>query len=164
MVEARRSVWDLRCNLLENGDLPSALTEIVRSIPAPPETTVEIKVQGTPVRLPGRVEMNLLRIGQEAASNGIKHGQAVHVRIALRYTYEKVILEVRDDGCGLTGEHSRAGHFGMLDMRERAEALGSQLVIESAPGKGTIISVEVDIPQRVTSDAELKTHTHSGRG
>jgi signal transduction histidine kinase len=164
MVEARRSVWDLRCSLLEKGDLPSALREIVRSIPAPPETNVEINVQGTPVRLPGQLEMNLLRIGQEAASNGIKHGQAANVRIALRYTYQKVILEVRDDGCGLTGEHSKAGHFGMLDMRERAEAVGSQLVIESAPGKGTIISVEVDIPQRVTSDAELKTHTHSGRG
>ncbi len=164
MVEARRSVWDLRCSLLENGDLPSALTEVVRSIPAPPETKVEIKVQGTPVRLPGRVEMNLLRIGQEAASNGIKHGRAMNVRIALRYTPEKVILEVRDDGCGLTGEHSKAGHFGMLDMRERAEALGSQLVIESAPGNGTSISVEVAMQAQVTSDAELKTHTHSGRG
>jgi len=164
MVEARRSVWDLRCSLLENGDLPSALTEVVRSIPAPPETKVEIKVQGTPVRLPGRVEMNLLRIGQEAASNGIKHGHATNVRVSLRYTSEKVILEVCDDGCGLTGEHSKAGHFGMLDMRERAEALGSQLAIESAPGNGTSISVEVAMQAQVTSDAELKTHTHSGRG
>jgi signal transduction histidine kinase len=164
MVEARRSVWDLRCSLLENGDLPSALTEIVRSLPAPPETKVEIKVQGAPVRLPGRLEMNLLRIGQEAASNGIKHGHATNVRIALRYTPDKVILEVRDDGCGLAGEHSKAGHFGMLDMRERAEALGSQLVIESVPGGGTSISVEVATQPQVTSDAELKTHTHSGRG
>ena len=163
MVEARRSVWDLRCSLLENGDLPSALTEVVRSIPAPPETKVEIRVEGTPVRLPGRVEMNLLRIGQEAASNGIKHGQAVNVQIALRYMPEKVILEVRDDGCGLRGEHSKAGHFGMLDMRERAQALGSQLVIESAPANGTIISVEVAMQPQITSDAELKTHTHSGR-
>ena len=165
MVEARRSVWDLRCSLLEKGDLPSALTEVVRSIPTPPETKVEIQVQGTPVRLPGRVEMNLLRIGQEAASNGIKHGHATNIRVSLRYTSEKVILEVCDDGCGLTGEHSKAGHFGMLDMRERAEALGSQLVIDSAPGHGTSISVEVVLqPPPVTSDAELKTHTHSGRG
>lgn len=164
MVEARRSVWDLRCSLLENGDLPSALREVVRSIPSPPETKVDIQVQGTPVRLPGRVEMNLLRIGQEAASNGIKHGHATNIRIALRYTLEKVILEVRDDGCGLTGEHSKAGHFGMLDMRERAEALGSQLVIEGAPGNGTSISVEIAMQPQVTSDAELKTHTHSGRG
>ena len=164
MIEARRSVWDLRCSLLEKGDLPSALTQIVRSIPSPPETKVAIEVQGTPVRLPGRVEMNLLRIGQEAVSNGIKHGHARNVRIALRYTAEKVILEVCDDGCGLAGEHSKAGHFGMLDMRERAQALGSQLVVESAPGKGTIVAVEVALLQKITTDAELKTHTHSGRG
>jgi signal transduction histidine kinase len=164
MVEARRSVWDLRCSLLENGDLPSALREVVRSIPSSPETEVDIQVQGTPVRLPGRVEMNLLRIGQEAASNGIKHGHATNVQIVLRYTPEKVILEVRDDGCGLTGEHSKAGHFGMLDMRERAEALGSQLVIKSAPDNGTSISVEIAMQPQVTPDAELKTHTHSGRG
>jgi nitrate/nitrite-specific signal transduction histidine kinase len=51
----------------------------------------------------------------------------------------------------------------MLDMRERAQALGSQLVIESAPANGTIISVEVAMQPQITSDAELKTHTHSGR-
>lgn len=164
MVEARRSVWDLRCSLLENGDLPSALKEIIRSIPAPPETNVEVEVQGSPVRLPGRVEMNLLRIGQEAASNAIKHGQAANVRIALRYAPEKVILEVRDDGCGLCPEQSKAGHFGMLDMRERAEALGSHLIVQSTPGDGTLIAVELATEQLLTPDAELKTHTHSGRG
>lgn len=164
MVEARRSVWDLRCSLLENGDLPSALQEIVHSIPISAQTNVEVSVEGNPVRLPGRVEMNLLRIGQEAASNAIKHGQAANVQIALRYTLEKVILEVRDDGCGLSPEHAKAGHFGMLDMRERAVALGSRLVVESTVGNGTLISVEVASEQADTSDAELKTHTHSGGG
>jgi signal transduction histidine kinase len=165
MVEARRSVWDLRCSLLENGDLPGALSEVVRSIPTPIPTDVEVKVQGTPVRLPGRVEMNLLRIGQEAASNAIKHGHAAHVRIELRYTSEKVILEVRDDGCGLNLERSNpAGHFGMLDMRERADALGSQLIVESAPSSGTLIAVEVACEQQFTLDAEHEIHSHSGRG
>ncbi len=164
MVEARRSVWDLRCSLLEKGDLPAALGEIVSSIPVVGDTKVQVTVQGSPMRLPGRVEMNLLRIGQEAASNAIKHANASIVRIALRYTKERVILEVRDDGSGLTPNHSKAGHFGMLDMRERAEALGSQLVVESSEGNGTLISVEVATVQPSTSDAELKTDTHSGRG
>jgi signal transduction histidine kinase len=164
MVEARRSVWDLRCSLLENGDLPSALRQIVHSIPKPAETNIEVTVQGSPVRLPGRVEMNLLRIGQEATSNAINHGRAPNVRIALRYTPESVILEVQDDGCGLPADHSKAGHFGMLDMRERAEGLGSRLIVESSPGNGTLVSVTVASEQQITSDAELKTHTHSGRG
>ncbi len=165
MIDARRSVWDLRCSLLENGDLPSALTEIVRSIRTNGKTKVDVEVQGSPVRLPGRLEMNLLRIGQEAASNAIKHGHADNVEIVLRYTSKRVILEVRDDGCGLSPERSNpVGHFGMLDMRERAEALGSQLIVESAPGSGTLIALEVAAEQPFTSDAEHKAHTNTGRG
>jgi signal transduction histidine kinase len=164
MVEARRSVWDLRCSLLENGNLPSALKEIVHSIPAPAETNVDVLVQGNPERLPGRVEMNLLRIGQEAASNAIKHGRAANVQIALSYTPGRVRLEVRDDGCGLSQEFSKAGHFGMLDMRERAQAMGSHLIVESEPGNGTLIAIDVVAEQQVDSDAELKTNSHPGRG
>lgn len=163
MVEARRSVWDLRCSLLENGSLPSALKGIVQSIHAPAETSVDVLVQGNPERLPRRVEMNLLRIGQEAAANAIKHGRAASVQIALRYTPGKVMLEIRDDGCGLSEEFSKAGHFGMLDMRERAEAIGSHLIVDSAPGNGTLIAIEV-VAEQVSLDGELKTNSHPGRG
>jgi signal transduction histidine kinase len=165
MVEARRSVWDLRCDLLEHGDLPSALGQIVGPLISGDAARIDVKVSGTPVRLPGRVEMNLLRIGQEAVANAIKHGHPIAIQIDLQYGPEKVILKVCDDGCGFSLDHSRsAGHFGMLDMHERAESLGSHLQIESAPGRGTLIAIEVQHDQRSTSDAELKTHTHSGRG
>jgi signal transduction histidine kinase len=165
MVEARRSVWDLRCDLLEHGDLPTALTQIVRPLIPGDEAKLDVNVSGTPVRLPGRVEMNLLRIGQEAVANAIKHGHASAIQIELQYSPEKVILQVRDDGCGFSPDHSSsAGHFGMLDMRERAESLGCHLRIDSTPGQGTLIAVEVHHDKEFISDAELKTHTHSGRG
>ena len=164
MVEARRSVWDLRCSLLENGSLPAALKEIVHSIPTPTETNIEVLVQGDPERLPGRVEMNLLRIGQEATSNAIKHGRAANVQVSLSYAMGRVILEVRDDGCGLSQEFSKAGHFGMLDMRERAEAIGSHLLVDSTPGNGTLIAIEVAAEQQVNSDGELKANSNPGRG
>ena len=164
MVEARRSVWDLRCDLLEQGDLRSALGQIVRPLIPGDEAKIEVNVSGTPVRLPGRVEMNLLRIGQEAVANAFKHGQASAIQIELQYTPERVILKVRDDGCGFNPDHARsAGHFGMLDMHERAEALGCHLQIESAPGRGTRIAVEVPYEQQSISDAEPEAHTHSGR-
>jgi len=165
MVEARRSVWDLRCDLLEHGDLPTALTQIVRPLIPGDEAKLDVTVRGTPVRLPGRVEMNLLRIGQEAVANAIKHGHASAIQIELQYSPEKVILTVHDDGCGFSPDHSSsAGHFGMLDMHERAESLGCHLRIDSTPGRGTLIAVEVRHDKELTSDAELKTHTHSGRG
>ena len=169
MEEARRSVWDLRCDLLEQGDLPSALRQIVQSLIPRNGTRIDVDVSGTPARLPVRAEMNLLRISQEAIANAIKHGHASTIRIGLQYSLEKVILQVRDDGCGFSPDHTAsAGHFGMLDMHERAESLGSHLQIESAPGGGTLVAVEVDVEvnaeQQSISDAELKAHTHSGRG
>jgi signal transduction histidine kinase len=164
MMEARRSVWDLRCDLLEQGDLPSALGQIVRPLVPGGEAKIEVNVSGTPARLPGQVEMNLLRIGQEAVANAIKHGHAATIQIELQYSPEKVVLRVRDDGCGFNSELSgSAGHFGMLDMRERAVSLGCQLHVESAAGSGTLIAVEVPLENSIPN-AELKTHTHSGRG
>src|SRR5262249_7265408 len=68
MREARRSVWDLRCHLLESGDLVSALKQSIAPLSTGNHVKLEMTVQGTPVRLPVAVEMNLLRIGQEAAT------------------------------------------------------------------------------------------------
>jgi len=109
--------------------------------------------------------MNLLRIAQEAVANAVKHGQASCIQIELQYGPESVILKASDDGRGFNPDQASAvGHFGMLDMRERAESLGSQLQIDSAPGRGTHIAIEVRFERPSTSDAEIKTHTHSGGG
>jgi len=163
MVEARRSVWDLRCQLLENGDLVSALAQIVEPLVPREQTKFDFKVQGTPVRLPGPVEMNLLRIGQEAVANAVKHGRAQHVSIELRYAPASVCLTVSDDGEGfVAAQASPTGHFGLLDMRERAQSMGSNLRVESEPGCGARIAVEVPVHSAEAIDEELKTNTHSG--
>lgn len=164
MVEARRSVWDLRCQLLEDGDLVSALTQIVEPLVPREQTKVDFKIQGKPVRLPGPVEMNLLRIGQEAVANAVKHGGARQVSIELRYQPVSVCLNVSDDGQGFAvSQPSPAGHFGLLDMRERAQSMGSHLRVESEPGGGTRIAVEVPLHPSEEIDEELKTDTYSGR-
>jgi signal transduction histidine kinase len=165
MMEARRSVWDLRCDLLEQGDLPSALGQIVSPLAPGDGDRIDVEVSGTPIRLPGKIEMNILRIGQEAVANAIKHGHASQVQIELHYSPEKVILKVSDDGRGFIPDQANSsGHFGMLDMRERAECLGSHLQIVSAPGRGTHITVEVRSEHQTISDGELKADTHFGRG
>ncbi len=163
MVEARRSVWDLRCQLLENGDLVSALTQIVEPLVPREQTKADFKIEGSPVRLPGPVEMNLLRIGQEAVANAVKHGHARHVSIELRYEPVSVCLTVSDDGEGFaSGQASPTGHFGLLDMRERAQSMGSHLQVESEPGRGTRIAVEVPVQPSERIDEELKANTYSG--
>jgi signal transduction histidine kinase len=169
MVEARRSVWDLRCQLLENGDLVSALSQIVEPLVPREQAKADFKIQGSPVRLPAPVEMNLLRIGQEAVANAVKHGRARHVFIELRFEPASVCLTVSDDGDGFAaGQPSPTGHFGLLDMRERAQSMGSHLRIESEPGHGTRIAVEVPLHPREGHpaegiDEELKANSYSGR-
>ncbi|HEX4782757.1 MAG TPA: sensor histidine kinase [Candidatus Sulfotelmatobacter sp.] len=162
MVEARRSVWDLRCQLLENGDLVSALTQIVEPLVDRDYTKIEFKIHGIPVRLPAPVEMNLLRIGQEAVANAVKHGCAECISIELQYSPVSVCLTVSDDGRGFgVGQPSPTGHFGLLDMRERAQSMGSQLRVESEPGRGARIAVEVPLHAAERIDEDIKANTYS---
>jgi signal transduction histidine kinase len=164
MIEARRSVWDLRCQLLEDGDLVSALSQIVRPLVPDEQVAINVRIDGKPFRLPGPIEMNLLRIGQEAVSNAVKHGKAEQISMQLSYAPGMVRLTVKDDGKGFAVEQgSPTGHFGLLDMRERAQSMGSLLVIESQPGHGACISVEVQVRPKQAIDEEFKANTYSGR-
>ncbi len=146
-TEARRSVWDLRAALLEEGDLGTALQAVAAQLPGGPE--IRVTVEGTARRLPAPVENNLLRIGTEAMTNAVKHASARLVAVRLGFAADAVILEVRDDGCGFDASRSTelaAGHFGWLGIRERAERLGAQLTIDSRPGAGTRVNVRVPVP------------------
>jgi signal transduction histidine kinase len=163
MVEARRSVWDLRCHLLETGDLVSALRQIVLPL-APHDGRIEVKIEGEQIRLPSAMEMNLLRIGQEAVGNAVKHGGARLIRVELRYTQASVGLTVTDDGKGFdAAQPSRTGHFGVQDMRERAQSMGSDLRIISELQSGTSVSVEVRIDPGRILDEEHKADTYYRR-
>jgi signal transduction histidine kinase len=165
MVEARRSVWDLRCDLLENGDLISAIKHEVNALGSRDHVKIDFQVTGVPVPLSGSIEMNLLRIAQEAVANAIKHGHAQKVGVHLEYDTTKVRLSVSDDGEGfLQNDGPLAGHFGLLDMKERAQSLGSRLLVDSKPGRGTRIGVETQVHANDFLDAEHKANTYSGRG
>ena len=163
MVEARRSVWDLRCQLLERGDLISAISQIVEPLVAREDAKANVRIRGTPMPLPGQIEMNLLRIGQEAVANAVKHGRAKQVDIELQYKSSSVSLTVTDNGTGfVTTQASPTGHFGLLDMHERAQSMASQLEIVSEPGSGTRVVVDVPVSNEAR-DAEVKNHTYSSR-
>jgi len=165
MVAARRSVWDLRCHLLENGDLASALKHVAEPLTKRGGIKIDVEISGIPNQLPAPVEINLLRIGQEALTNAVKHGLAKHIALELHYDADKVRLKASDDGRGFSPDEALLagnGHFGLLDMKERAQALGCSLQITSEPGHGTRITVEVPIDWKQPPYAESKTHTYSG--
>jgi signal transduction histidine kinase len=107
---------------------------------------IVVHIQGTARPLPADLEQNLLRIGQEAVTNAIKHAQAHEIDIDLSFDAGRVELHVRDDGRGFdTGSLAPSGHFGLLGMRERAEQLGGELHLSSRPDQGTEVSVAVPI-------------------
>jgi signal transduction histidine kinase len=74
----------------------------------------------------------------------VRHAQATRVDVLVEHRGDRVMVMVEDDGVGFDPDRVPGeGHFGLLGMRERAEALGGTLTVESAPGAGTTIVVEV---------------------
>ena len=92
-----------------------------------------------PGSLPRGVERELLRIAQEAVVNAERHSGASEVSVRV----EEGVIEVHDDGIGLTSAARLDGHYGLVGMRERAEAIGGSLEIESVPGFGTTVRCRV---------------------
>ena len=144
MAEARRLVQNLRSPVLDGGDLAGALSSVVHQLEAATSARIELAVSGAPCRLPDVTENNLLRIGQEALLNAVKHGRAGRIQVDLAFTGGAVRLSVHDDGCGFdSAQLPLSGHFGLLGMHERTEQLGGELQIRSRPGEGTDVRVAV---------------------
>ena len=103
-------------------------------------------------KLPEEMEQHLLRIAQEAVANMVKHARAHEVRIRLEMDNGRLRLSVADDGQGFEQTEAFSeigGHFGLLGMRERAERLGGELKLHSAPGSGTQVEVKVPLPSMI---------------
>jgi ligand-binding sensor domain-containing protein/signal transduction histidine kinase len=144
-AEARHSVWHLRAESLETGSLTDALEAAAKHLTSGVPVRVDFKVTGEPKRLPDTVENTLLRIGQEAITNAVRHARPSRIHVELSYEKGCVLLCVQDDGRGFDerGVDCGGDHFGLRGIRERAEQLGGHLVLHSAPGSGTEVTVAV---------------------
>lgn len=145
LTEARRSVWALQPSAEQDSDLVGALRRIVRPISVDESVQTELQIHGTPRPLPADVGRNLLRIAQEALSNALRHARAQIIWIDVTYEPERILLRIQDDGRGIWPMHEGGGGFGLISMRQRAERLGGEMVIESRPGRGTEIAVDVPL-------------------
>ena len=124
ILEARQSISNLRSPMLEQNDLSTALKQSGESATATSGIRFEFALQGMPRRLDETLEEQLLRIGQEAVSNVVRHGSASTIHMELSFDYAAVRLRVSDDGCGFDPARPADGarvHWGIAGMRERAE-------------------------------------------
>jgi signal transduction histidine kinase len=145
MHDAREAVWDLRSTPdLEEHDLPDAVLEAVRQATRGKEVQYNVTVAGKRRAAPPMVREQLLRIVQEATRNAVRHGQATEINTHVAYMdADRVRVSICDDGCGFNLEEAsrKTGHCGLASMRERAEQIGGNLRISTAPGQGTEIEI-----------------------
>jgi two-component system NarL family sensor kinase len=143
--EARRSVLDLRPAPLDGRGLAAALRELAAEAAGGAGLQVRVQIEGDDALLPPRVTLGLYRVAQEAVANALRHARASRLELRLAVAEGGASLAVSDDGRGFSPEEPAAGHFGLVGAGERARLLGGELRVESAPGAGTRLTVEVPL-------------------
>jgi PAS domain S-box-containing protein len=134
----------LRPASLDHVGLVAALRQHVESVGEKNSLKVSFKSDETLERLPDNVETVLYRIVQEALTNIVRHAHASWVDVVLMVRKDKLIVIVEDDGIGFDPDAVLTDdHLGLFGMRERAEMIEGKLVVESRPGNGTTVMVEV---------------------
>ena len=145
----RRVIRALRPVYLEDLGLPSALEMLAHDVEKSAGLKVHLEIQGTPVRLDPEREIAVYRVAQEALHNVARHAQARSAHLLLIFEPHRLSLVVSDDGLGFEAPErlndlAASDHYGLLGMQERAELIGARLRLDSAPGSGT--TLRLDLP------------------
>jgi PAS domain S-box-containing protein len=135
---------ELRPMLLADLGLEGSLRSLAAGMTTD-ATVVRATFVGAVPRLADGLELGVYRIAQEALANALRHAQARTVEVALGGEDGWLRLEVRDDGRGFDASSRRGGALGLVSMEERAQALGGRFAIDSSPGCGTCVRVELPL-------------------
>jgi NarL family two-component system sensor histidine kinase YdfH len=143
--EARRAIQALRAGVLEQGSLVDALEQEIAQFEATTGAQASLETPSEmPVISPEKAQ-TILRVVQESLSNAARHAGANHVAVQLAKNDDELVISVQDDGPGFDPEEAmqKPGRFGLAGMQERAARLGGKLDVESAPGKGTRVTLRL---------------------
>ena len=142
----QRIAKELRPPILEELGLIPALKNAAGEFTARTRIPCEIRGQVSGRKIPSAVAVALFRIFQECLTNVARHAQATRVVASLQQHSQKMTLLVQDNGVGFCPRDAdRRRSLGLLGMKERALSVGGALTVESAPRKGTIVSVWVPL-------------------
>ncbi|MBC8281185.1 MAG: PAS domain S-box protein [Chloroflexi bacterium] len=147
LQEARRSVWGLVPQALEQSTLDTALKDEVQRFDAEGRAKIIFTQSGTLRDLSPDVQTVVLRICQESLTNIRRHAGAGQVDINLDYHEQDVVLSIKDDGAGfepeIVADEKKGVSFGLTGMRQRAEQINGQLIIDSEKGQGTLVRLTI---------------------
>jgi len=156
-TQTRAAITGLHSLVLDDLGIVAALESLVQTAP---QVDVEFVADPTEsfAELPAHAASALFRIAQETTSNAVRHAQATRVVLSLRRVGDVVVLGTIDDGVGFDARESTgastpggdggtdAEHFGLSSIAERCALLGASLRVESVPGRGTTVIVEIPVP------------------
>lgn len=163
--EVRNLISGLRPPVLDESGVVPAIEYLIRESQkgGGPEIEFHHKMHGK--RLPGPLETAVFRIVQESLTNARRHSHSDRVRLDLTENRRWLKVEVRDWGVGFEPQNVESGHFGLEGIRERARLLGGRSSIESSPGNGTHIVVEIPLSDTTAAKPALKGgKSENGRG
>jgi len=143
--EVRAYLQDLEPGRVNGQSFAAALAGLIGSLPTDDEVRIERRLDPETVeQIPAHQVAEIMNILREALSNSLRHGRARHITLLAGRSEEAIALSVQDDGIGFTPVAGR-GH-GLGNMQARAKALGGNIQLESSPGKGTRIILNLPVP------------------
>jgi two-component system sensor histidine kinase UhpB len=150
LEEVRKLIYGLRPTMLDDLGLAPAIRWYAKSRLEEAGVRVTFGALDEATRLPPQLETTLFRIGQEAVNNIVRHAEAKCVTISFQRDDGNMCLQVDDDGRGfdvarITGQALRLQRLGLLGIHERAELVGGDVLVDSAPGQGTRLLVRVPL-------------------
>ena len=137
--ELRRALKMMRADF----ELVPALEDYCRTFGNRSKLPVQFTKVGLPKALRNDAQLTIFRVLQEALNNARKHAEATELSVELVFGENALRLTIADNGKGFDPKSPRRGHYGVTTMRERAAKVGGETTIDSAPGQGTRITLEL---------------------
>jgi signal transduction histidine kinase len=147
--EVREISYNLRPYRLDRLGLTAALRAMIEAASTSSSTNFTAAIEEIDGLLGSHDAINFYRIVQECVNNILKHAQAAEATVQIRRTPGRLRLTVRDDGCGFTPGPAKGAlfeGFGLNGISERAHLLGGKLSLQSGPGQGTMITIDLERP------------------
>jgi len=145
----RDMAMGLRPSMLDDLGLGSAVQWQARQFAKHSGIPVNVEIEGVPAGLPEPYRTCVYRVVQEALTNCARHAKAKRIDVCIEGSREGLAVSVKDDGVGFDPTKVRGRGLGLIGMQERVMELGGQLILESRPSKGTVLSARIPVTTEV---------------